>query len=102
MFGTVARLKAKPGATQDLINHGEKWGRERGAATGQVAQYMFKLEQYPDEFLLVAAFTDRDAYRKNAEDPETNRLYQEMRALLVSDPEWFDGEVIETRLTNKV
>lgn len=102
MFGTVARLKVKPGAAQDLIDHGEKWGRERGMDTGQVAQYLFRLEQHPGEFMLVAAFKDRDAYRKNAEDPETDRRYQEMRKLLVSDPEWFDGEVIETRVTNTV
>lgn len=102
MFGTVARLKAKPGATQDLIDHGEKWGRERGAATGQVAQYLFKLDQYPDEFMLVAAFKDREAYQKNAQDPETDRRYQEMRKMLASDPEWYDGEVIETRLADAV
>ena len=102
MYGTVARLKVKPGATQDLIDLSERWGRERGSATGQVAQYVFKLDQHPDEFMLVAAFTDRDAYRKNAEDPETDRRYREMRDLLRSDPEWFDGEVIETKVAEGV
>jgi quinol monooxygenase YgiN len=102
MFGTVARLRVKPGAAQDLINLGEKWGRERGAATGQVAQYLFRLDSHPDEFMLVAAFRSRDAYRKNADDPETDRRYQEMRKLLQSDPEWNDGEIIETKVVDAV
>lgn len=102
MYGTVARLRAKPGSSQDLIDLSERWGRERGAGTGQVAQYLYRLDGNPDEFMLAVVFRDRDAYRKNAEDPETDRRYQEMRAHLVSDPEWNDGQVIQTKVASTV
>lgn len=95
MFGTVARLKVKPGKGDELIAHGKKWSQERGPVSGEVASYVFKLEGKEDEYLLVGIFQDRETYFENANHPETDRLYREMRELLESDPEWNDGEVIE-------
>ena len=94
MFGTVARVRVKPGQEQELITLGEQWTRERGPATGQVAGYVFKLEETPREYLMVDVFRDRDTYYRNASDPETDRWYRRMRALLEADPEWNDGEVV--------
>jgi hypothetical protein len=34
-------------------------------------------------------------YYKNAESPEQNKDYEQMRALLAGDPEWFDCDVLE-------
>ena len=95
MFGTVARLKVQPGKEQALMEHGERWSRERSGTSGQVASYLFKLDGKSDEYLLVAVFRDKESYVRNASDPETDRFYQGMRALLQSDPEWNDGEVTE-------
>ncbi|HEX2280494.1 MAG TPA: antibiotic biosynthesis monooxygenase [Thermomicrobiales bacterium] len=95
MFGTVARLKVKPGKGEELLAHGEKWSRERGSVSGEVASYLFKLEGRQEEYLLVGIFKDREAYFDNANHPDTDRLYREMRELLESDPEWNDGEVME-------
>ncbi len=39
-------------------------------------------------------FTDREAYRRNADDPAQDARYREMRALLAADPEWHDGEIV--------
>lgn len=46
------------------------------------------------EFYIVVLFQDREAYRKNADDPAQDRRYREMRALLAEDPDWHDGEVV--------
>ena len=98
MFGTVARVTVAPGDETEFIEAGEAWVRERSSSTGQVAEYVFKLEGRPGEYILVGIFTDRDTYYANAADPETDRWYQRMRALLVADPEWNDGEVVQQHL----
>lgn len=93
MFGTVARVKVQPGKEQEFLDHGERWSLERGAVTGEVASYLFKLEGRQNEYIVVGIFQDRETYFQNANDPETDRWYQELRALLAADPEWNDGEV---------
>ena len=95
MFGTVARMKVQPGKEQEFIEHGERWSRERGSSSGQLTSYLVNLDGKPDEYLMVAIFRDRESYLQNANDPETDRFYQDMRKLLKADPEWNDGEVTE-------
>lgn len=102
MFGTVARITVKPGKEQDLLVIGERWTHERGEASGQVAQYVFKLERVPNEYIIVGIFPDRDAYYRNAADPATHRWYQQIRELLEGDPEWNDGEVVQSALFSSV
>jgi quinol monooxygenase YgiN len=99
MFGTVARLKVKPGREQDLMAASEEWDREttaQGLSGGAIAEYVFKLENAEDEFIMVAIFKDRESYFSNAQKPETDRQYRQMRELLEADPEWNDGEVIHS------
>ena len=49
----------------------------------------------PGEIFLVAVFASREAYWANAQSPEQNERFHELRALLVADPEWHDGEIID-------
>lgn len=93
MFGTIARVTVLPGKDEEFLAIGARWTQERGAATGQVAEYVFKAEGRPGEYFLVGIFRDRDTYYANARDPETDRWYRRMRATLEADPEWHDGEV---------
>jgi quinol monooxygenase YgiN len=94
VFGTIAHCKVKPGQDAAFMQVGQDWTRERGSATGQVAEYVFKLKDRPLEYMLVGIFTDEQAYYANAADPETNRWYQKLRATLADDPQWYDGELI--------
>jgi quinol monooxygenase YgiN len=99
MFGTVARLKVKPGREQKLMELDEQWRREHTGTLeqrGMIAEYIYKLEGKPDEFMLVVVFRDRQSYFANANDPETDRWYRQIREQLVDDPEWNDGEVIQS------
>jgi quinol monooxygenase YgiN len=66
-----------------------------GAAPGQIARYVFQMDGAPGELFLVAVFESRDAYWANARSPEQHQRFEELRALLLADPEWHDGEIID-------
>jgi hypothetical protein len=53
-------------------------------------------DEWNDEVLLVVMFEDRESYHRNADDPAQHEEYLKMRALLEADPEWTDGEWMET------
>src|SRR5689334_17930820 len=92
MYGTVARLQARPGARAEIEAFIEE-ARTR-TVPGLVADYIYRLDAAPDEYYLVAVFSDKAAYVANANSPEQDAQYQRLRALLVVDPEWRDGEVV--------
>jgi quinol monooxygenase YgiN len=98
MYGTIARVTVQPGKEQEFLAIGEQWTRERGELTGQVAEYALKAEGRPREYLIVGIFRDRDTYVANGKDPETDRWYRRMRATLEADPEWNDGEVVQSMI----
>lgn len=78
-----------------LAELGATWSREEFERSGQIVEMVFKLENHPDEYVIVAAFPDRETYFANAGHPNTHHNYERMRELLVADPEWNDGEVID-------
>jgi heme-degrading monooxygenase HmoA len=95
MFGTVARLKVKPGREQAVIDIFEEWKNEfrprtRGALTG----YLYHSESNPTDCLMVIGFEDRDSYYANAEASGQHEWYQRLRENLTEDPEWDDGRVV--------
>jgi quinol monooxygenase YgiN len=91
MYGTVARLKVKPGMEQQLL----ALGREQGAQIpGLVSQTVYRMDADPNELYLVVAFDSPEAYRANAASPEQHARFQQLRALLDADPEWHDGEIV--------
>lgn len=93
MYGTVAKLRAKPGSEQKLIDLMKDLRPIPGMVDGRV----YKMDANANEYFLVVAFENKDAYFKNADSPEQNADYEKMRALLESDPEWHDGEIIFTQ-----
>jgi quinol monooxygenase YgiN len=102
MFGTVARVTVRPGKDEEFIAIGDAWRNERGEATGEVASYLFKLEERPGDYILIGIFPDRARYYANARDPETDRWYRRMRATLAADPEWHDGDVIQSAILSGI
>jgi quinol monooxygenase YgiN len=94
VFGTVYRMRPKPGAEtaiEDLLRREEG---ERATPTGFIAGYLFRSRSRPGELIGVAVFDSEASYRKNADDPEQDRWYRQLRELLEADPEWNDGEVL--------
>ena len=78
MYGTVARLKIKPGKEQALMEFGE---RAQTDTPGFVSMSVYKMDADPNEVYLVVAFESKEAYHKNAQSPEQAARYAEYRAL---------------------
>lgn len=93
MYGTIARLRVKPGGVQALREMAE----ERGAGElpeGAVAEYVYQMDDDPRELFLVVIFEDKDSYVANARSPETHQRFLKWREWLTADPEWHDGEIV--------
>jgi quinol monooxygenase YgiN len=94
MFGTIYRMRPKPGmeaAIEELMRREEKG---RAMPAGFIAGYLFRSRSRPGELSGVAVFDSETSYRRNAEDPEQDRWYRQLRDLLEADPEWNDGDVL--------
>jgi len=89
MYGTIAKMNAKPGAVEEL----SKFGNNRKPA-GYVASYVFRSDNDPNEVWLVAIFKDRATYVANANSPEQDKEFRNLMQYLVSEPEWHDGEIV--------
>lgn len=92
MYGTVARAFLKPDVVADaaagLLQAGV------GTAPGQIAVYVYQMDQNPREIMIVALFESEAAYKQNAASPEQVARFAQVMALLEGEPEWHDGHVI--------
>jgi len=96
MYGTMARMQPQAGKREQLLAYGQSWTQERGhKVAGFVKSYLLVPDGNPSEVVLVAVFADKASYVANANDPEQDRWYQGLRALLAADPTWEDGEISE-------
>ena len=90
MYGTVARIRMKPGTEAQLR---EIESESASEIPGFVFQHTFRMDDDPNEYFMVVGFTDKDAYVRNAESPEQHQRYLRYRALLEEEPVWHDGEI---------
>lgn len=95
MYGTVARLRAKPGMEQQF----QQLMREYKSLDipGMVATCVYRMDNNPNDYYLATVFSSKESYLANARSPEQETRYHKMRALLEADPEWNDGEAIFTQ-----
>ena len=91
MYGTIAKLKIKPGQGETLV---EAMYPDRENSPGYVASYVYRMNDDPDEIWIAVAFESKEAYQANAHRPETHAQYTAMREFLAEDPEWHDGEIV--------
>jgi quinol monooxygenase YgiN len=90
MYGTVARMKVKPGFTEAMERiYG---GQEMPA--GAVAFYAYQMDADPNELYMVAIFESKEAYVANAQSAESDAQYQQWLEWLDAEPEWHDGEIV--------
>ena len=94
MYGTIARMKVKPGRIEALRNLLDEDGAQ---ARGAVAFYAYQMDADPNELYISVLFENKDAYVANAESPEMHAQYEKMRELLTAEPEWHDGEIVSHR-----
>lgn len=93
MYGTVARMKVKPGKVDELIKVTTETTETRRPA-GYLGEIIYRMDNNPNEVIMAVFFADKESYHANANDPAMNKEYERYRALLDADPEWNDGEVI--------
>ena len=89
MYGTIARMRVKPGQRDAFM----AWGRALPMADGEQAAMMYQMDADPNEFYLAVAFTTKEAYVANANSPEQHQTFLQMMNFLESEPEWHDGIV---------
>jgi len=91
VYGTVAKMKLKPGSDENIMKAME--GTDLGRV-GHVATYVFKSDADPNVHFVTTVFESKSAYKKFADSPEQSKRFAQMRELLAADPEWHDGEVV--------
>ena len=92
MFGTIARVRLKPGKKEALRHAMAE--EDTAEISGWIADYLFESSQEAQVCYLVAFFKDEASYIANADSSAQHERYLKFRACLVDDPEWNDGHVI--------
>lgn len=92
MYGTVARMQIQPGKQADFETMAKDF--EGLSVPGYLGTYVYRLDSDPSTIIMAVAFKDKASYQANAQSPEQNTRYEQMRALLAADPKWSDGEII--------
>jgi quinol monooxygenase YgiN len=90
MYGTVAKIMVKPGRLNDL----KKVFETAHTEVGSVAGYVYQMDADPNTLYLAVVFESEQAYKANADLPETNADFEKMMQFLVTEPEWHDGTII--------
>ena len=92
MYGTVARMRVKPGMEAKLKEEMAQY--ESLKIPGFVSTMVYRMDRDPNELYMAVAFTDKESYTANARDPKQDERYKRMSAFLAEAPEWHDGEII--------
>jgi len=91
MFGTVGRLKVKPGKLEELV---AMFSGDQRVPDGSLGYYVYKVEGKENELIMAVVFRDKESYFANADDPSQDEMYRKMVKLLDGAPTWEDGEIV--------
>ena len=94
MYGTVARMRIKPGMQEAFLAWVESSTRARRTIPGHLKSFVYQTDADPNTLMLVVVFESREAYHANAASAEQHAELQAMLAFLEAEPEWHDGEAI--------
>ncbi len=92
MYGTVARLRVKPGMEEAM--QADMSSFESLNVPGFIGTWVYKMDNEPNVYYLVVGFQDKDSYVNNANDPAQDARYRTMLGYMDGEPEWHDGEVV--------
>ncbi len=96
MFGTIATLRPKAGQEAAVTEAIDAWWRVRsGKAEGTVCIHLYRGTAV-GELVMAVVFDTQEHYEANANDPEQDVWYRELVALLETEPQWADGEVLSS------
>ena len=92
MYGTLGRMKVKPGKVEDVIGY-LKNPPSGDARKGYRGAYLLVAEE-DGEVVVAVMYEDKDAYFAMVHDPATEANYPKLLELLEDEPSWTDGEWI--------
>ena len=92
MYGTVARMRLKPGGAEKLDALMKEY--ESVTIQGSRNTNVYRMDNDTNEFYMAVVFEDKDSYMKNAADPAQNERFLKMMDALDGEPEWHDGEIV--------
>lgn len=94
---TFFRMKVKPGKVDELreLVRQRRDEARRLADTGWESTVAGQSKDDRNTVWVAVTYDTSEHYYANAENPDQNEWYEKMRALLESDPEWFDCDVLE-------
>jgi heme-degrading monooxygenase HmoA len=91
MYGTVARMKFKPGMGQKFAEMMEQQSGQRRTPPGWVGEYVYQMDKDPNEYYVAIIFESKAAYVANANSPEQHEEYLQYRQFLEIEPDWHDA-----------
>lgn len=92
MYGTIARMRIKEGMQDQARELMDQFSAAH--VPGDHAVYVYRMDANPLEYMIVAVFEDKESYWANANSPDQDTRYRQLREILSADPEWNDGEII--------
>lgn len=100
MYGTVAHMRMKPGMEDKMASHMKEY--ESLNIPGSIGEFVYRMDSDPNECYLAVLFDSRQSYEANANSPEQDARYRKLLDLLVSEPEWHDGEIVYSNITSQI
>ena len=94
MYGTIARMRAKPGVEAQLQALARQF--DTIGVSGARSLFIYRMDNEPDTYYMAVVFENKEAYAANAASPEQDARFRQIRALLLEDPEWHDGELVHS------
>jgi quinol monooxygenase YgiN len=95
MYGSVSRWRVKDGHQQELEQLLSELMRDMPPGSRGVCVY--RSDADPQEYWVAGSWDSKEAYAANSSRPETDASFRRLRALIESDPEWHDGEIVFAR-----
>ncbi len=92
MYGTVARMRLKPGMEGQFLARLREF--EQLHVPGFVHTYLYRTDADPRDLYMAVIFDSKEAYTANAASPEQDTRYHQMLEALEGAPEWHDGEIV--------
>lgn len=92
MYGTIGRLTVRSGAEAEVLDWLDL--TENTEVPGGLGLWLLRPDQEPGIFYIAAIFESKRTYWDNAQSPEQDQSYRQLRKLLTEDPQWHDGGIV--------
>ena len=92
MYGTIGHFRVKAGMEEQLVAIIRQVGNLN--LPGTLAAYCYRMDTSPQDYYIAVVSASKESYFANAENSEMQALDRQLMALLESEPEWHDGEIV--------